>query len=125
MTHGPRPARDSDDADASEPEHLPEPVLPDQPREAERPMPFRAAPERTADPSDWDVAGDETVRPRPRQDPVELAPEGGRDLRDEAPPGVERESSYSTELQQGAVHPHASDDGDADQDVSEAAVPHD
>jgi hypothetical protein len=84
---------------------LPDPLLPDQPVEAERPVPLRAAPERTADPSDWDVEGSDTVRPRPREEQVELGPEAGRDLRVSAPDWVESQSSYSTELQQGAVHP--------------------
>ena len=88
---------------------LPDPLLPDQPVDAERPMPLRAAPERASDPTDWHVATQESV---PSRAPDGPPPEAGVDLRDHAPDGVEEESSYSTELGQGAVHPQGSVDRD-------------
>lgn len=93
-----------------------DPLLPDQPEDAQRPMPLRAAPERTNDPGDWDVRTDETARPRSPEDPGEPLPDTGVDLRQHAPDGVEEQSSYSTDLSQGAVHPKGSDSDDADRD---------
>jgi hypothetical protein len=92
----------------------PDPLLPDQPVDAERPMPLRAAPERTNEPGDWDVRTDESSRPRSPEDPGEPVPDPGVDLRDHAPGWVEEQSSYSTDLNQGAVHPQGSVDGEAD-----------
>jgi hypothetical protein len=90
----------------------PDPLLPDQPRDAERPMPLRAAPERTRDPGDWDVSTAESSRPRSLEDPGEPVRDPGIDLRDHAPGWVEEQSSYSTDLSQGATHPQGSIDED-------------
>lgn len=107
----PLPPRDED---------LPEPLLPDQPREADRPVPLRAAPERTHDPRDWDVDGREPIEPAPTPSASEDPPDAGRDLADELPPWIDGDSSYSTELQQGSVHPRpTSVDDDHDDEGTE------
>jgi hypothetical protein len=99
---------------ATEGATVPHPLLPDQPVDAERPMPLRAAPERTADPSDWDVAVGESVRTRPSTRPHGAGPDDERDLGEEAPDWVEPQSSYPTDLQQGAANPRAYSDGESE-----------
>lgn len=113
-TSGPADAHPRDD-------DLPDPLLPEQPADAERPVPMRAAPERAADPSEWATAGAERLQGRQPHAPHTLPKDAGRDLRQESPDWAEGEAAYSTELQQGAVHPLVPDGTDVqDGDVSEA-----
>ena len=89
------------------------PAYPQQPEDAERPIPLRRMPERTQDPADWDVAGEESTRPRRPDDVVAdrqrleaAARDDDGQRRDAAlASGTEHESGYSTEIEQGAALP--------------------
>jgi hypothetical protein len=105
-----------DDAPGVAPD-LSETAYPQQPEEAERPIPLRRMPERTEDPADWDVAGRESIDRRKPDDVVadrqrrEAAARADDDQRCDAAlaSGAERESGYSTEIEQGAAQPRPTD----------------
>jgi hypothetical protein len=88
------------------------PAYPQQPADGERPVPLRRMPERTQDPNDWDVAGTESSQPRDADDVVDerrAQEESARESSDERDAaltsGTEHESSYSSEIEQGAAQP--------------------
>lgn len=89
------------------------PAYPQQPEDAERPIPLRRMPERTEDPADWEAVGRESTDPREPDDVVadrhrlEAAARDDDDQRRDAAlaSGTEHESGYSTEIEQGAAPP--------------------
>lgn len=93
------------------------PAYVQQPEDAERPMAARRMPDRTQNPADWDVESTEPLTPREPDDVVpdrqaaeERARRDSDAQRDEAlATGTERESGYSTEIEQGAAQPRPDD----------------
>ncbi|HET7900561.1 MAG TPA: hypothetical protein VFL59_05190 [Candidatus Nanopelagicales bacterium] len=91
------------------------PAYPQQPEDAERPVPMRAAPERAQDPEEWDSGSlepagqrhvDRVVAQR-RADEADARTHGDAAHDEAVDADVQDESGYSTETEQGAMAPRS------------------